>query len=181
MKTRTSARLLFGLILASALAIAGCQEGPGGIPKAEAVAVLIPLSGSQVQGVIAFAKVSEGVRVRGTFSNLSPGLHGFHIHEYGDCRTEDGASAGGHFNPRDQIHGGPDAEQRHVGDLGNIQADEKGNGRVDFIATALSLEGDESIIGRSVVVHERQDDFRTQPDGDTGTRLACGVIGIAQK
>jgi superoxide dismutase, Cu-Zn family len=181
MMAKASTRVVFALIFTMGLALTGCQPGVEGIPQAEAVAVLIPLSGSQVQGVVSFAKVSEGVRVRGNISNLSPGLHGFHIHEFGDCRTSDGASAGGHFNPRDQIHGAPDAAQHHVGDLGNIRADEKGNARVDFVAAALSLEGDESIIGRSVMVHERQDDFRTQPDGDTGMRLACGVIGIAKR
>ena len=176
-----STRLTLGLLLVAILALAGCQKGPEGMPRADAVAVLAPLEGSEVRGVVAFAKGSEGVRVTATFSNLSPGLHGFHIHEFGDCRTSDGASAGGHFNPRNQIHGGPDSEQHHVGDLGNILVDEQGNARVDFSLNTLSLSGDESIIGRSVMVTERQDDFRTQPAGDSGARLACGTIGLAHK
>lgn len=174
-------RMIPVLLLVTGLAVAGCQESPQGMPKADAVAVMLPLGESGVQGVVAFAKGSEGVRVTATFSNLAPGLHGFHIHEYGDCRTSDGASAGGHFNPNNQIHGGPDSEQRHVGDLGNVQADEKGIARVDFSLKTLSLSGDEGIIGRSVVLTEHQDDFRTQPTGNAGARLACGVIGFAHR
>ncbi len=177
----SSTRYIIALCLAAGLALAGCQQGPEGMPKADAVAVLSPLGDSPVRGAAAFAKVPEGVRVTATLSNLAPGLHGIHIHEFGDCRTLDGASAGGHFNPRNQIHGGPDSEQRHAGDLGNVLADEKGNARMDIVVDTISLSGDESIIGRSVVISAGQDDFRTQPSGNTGARLACGVIGYAQK
>ena len=147
---------------------------------AKAIAVLHPTKGNEVEGTVTFTKVDKGIRIVADIKNLKPGSHGFHVHEYGDCSAEDGTSAGGHFNPHNMSHGGPDADQRHVGDLGNIVADESGQAKLDIIDSHLSFEGPASIIGRAVIVHAQADDLKTQPTGAAGGRVACGVIGIAK-
>ncbi len=145
-----------------------------------AIAVLAPTVDHEVRGVVRFAKVSGGVRVTGLISNLKPGKHGFHIHQYGDTTAPDGTSAGGHFNPTHQPHGAPDATARHVGDLGNVTADADGNARINVVDSTIALEGPNSIIGRGVVVHEDPDDLTSQPTGNAGARVATGVIGVAK-
>jgi len=147
---------------------------------AKAVAVLNPTKGSSVSGLVTFEITKNGVRVVANISGLSPGKHGFHIHEYGDCSTDNGTSAGGHFNPGGMPHSGPMEEKRHVGDLGNINADNQGNARLDYVDKNLAFSGPNSIIGRGVIVHEKEDDLKSQPTGDAGGRLACGAIGVAR-
>jgi Cu-Zn family superoxide dismutase len=111
-------------------------------------------------------------------SGLTPGLHGFHVHEKGNCTAPDGSSAGPHFNPHNSVHGGPDAPQRHGGDLGNLKADASGTAVYRAEIRGISLgAGDDSVIGRAVIVHANPDDFQTQPAGNAGARLACGLIG----
>lgn len=148
----------------------------------ELVAILNPTLTNEAYGIVRFFDTEEGVRVVAEIHELAPNsTHGFHIHEFGDCTELDGTSAGGHFNPQDQPHGGPDSEERHVGDLGNITVDENGYGEVDYIDTMLSFEGANNIIGRGVIVHADEDDLESQPTGDAGARLSCGVIGIANQ
>lgn len=145
-----------------------------------AVAVLHPTKGNSVAGIVRFEAVSEGIRVVADLTGLTPGKHGFHIHEYGDCSAEDGSSAGGHFNPEKMPHSSPSSKERHVGDLGNIEADKDGKAHLDYVDTMISFSGKDSIIGRGVVVHEKEDDLKTQPTGAAGARVACGVVGIAK-
>ena len=140
---------------------------------------LEPKSGSKVTGTVTFTKVGDDVEVTGDVENLTPGKHGFHIHDKGDCSAADASSAGGHFNPTHQHHGGPDAGTRHAGDLGNIEADSSGKAHIQWKGK-LSLSGTDSIIGKSVVVHEKADDFKTDPSGNSGARIACGVIGAVK-
>ncbi|MFG0333113.1 MAG: superoxide dismutase family protein [Maioricimonas sp. JB049] len=146
------------------------------VPK-EAVAVLVPMRGEEVWGTIVLKQEADGVRVTGNVHNLEPGKHGFHIHEFGDLRDPSGLSAGGHYDPDGHKHGGPDDEERHAGDLGNITADAKGNSKVDILARDLKLH---FVIGRSIVVHAKADDLKSQPSGDAGPRVAIGVIGFAE-
>ncbi|HEY8551165.1 MAG TPA: superoxide dismutase family protein [Vicinamibacterales bacterium] len=141
-----------------------------------AVAKLSPTANNTARGEVTFTQEGEGVRVSGSFSGLTFGEHGFHVHEKGDCSAPDASSAGGHFNPTSQQHGAREADQRHVGDLGNLKVDPYGLARVDFVDKHLSLSGPNSIVGKAVIVHEKADDFKTQPTGDAGGRLACGVI-----
>lgn len=148
---------------------------------AKAIALLYPTKGSQVHGAVTFEVVEKGVRVVAYLEGLAPGKHGFHIHEFGDCSSLDGTAAGGHFNPMAMPHSMPMNEKRHVGDLGNIEADKDGNAHLDYVDSLLMLHGDTSIVGRAVIVHEKEDDFKTQPTGNAGGRLACGVIGVAKK
>lgn len=148
----------------------------------ELVSILHPTVGNDVNGVVRFFETDEGIRVVAEVYDLAPNsTHGFHIHEYGDCSALDGTTAGGHFNPFDAEHGGPDSEERHVGDLGNITVDQNGFAQLDITDSMISFDGPASIIGRGIIVHEGEDDFETQPTGAAGSRLSCGVIGIAQQ
>jgi len=144
----------------------------------KAVANLQPSSGSQVKGVVTFTKMGDDVQVVADVENLKPGKHGFHIHEKGDCSAADAASAGAHFNPTQKHHGGPMNLDHHTGDLGNIEANASGKAHLDWKGK-LSFTGKDSIIGRSVVVHEKEDDLKTDPSGNSGARLACGAINAA--
>ena len=145
----------------------------------KAVANLQPSSGSQVKGTVTFTKMGDDVQVVADVENLKPGKHGFHIHEKGDCSAPDASSAGAHFNPTHQHHGGPDSVARHAGDFGNITADASGKGHLDWKGK-LKFSGAESIIGKSVIVHEKEDDLKTDPSGNSGTRIACAVIEAAK-
>jgi superoxide dismutase, Cu-Zn family len=144
--------------------------------QVDANCMLSPTEGNSAEGIVTFTKVKGGLRVIVEMKNLSPGKHGIHIHEFGDCSALDASSAGGHFNPDKEPHAGPIDEMRHEGDLGNIVADENGNAHLDFVDTKLSLKGKYSIIGKSIIVHKGEDDLKTQPSGNSGPRIACGVI-----
>jgi Cu-Zn family superoxide dismutase len=147
----------------------------------KAIAVLHPTEGNKVSGTVTFIEVADGVQVHAEITGLTSGKHGFHIHEFGDCSAADASSAGSHFNPTKQPHAGPDVDARHVGDMGNVEADASGAAKVEYLDHQLSLANDErSIIGRSVVVHAKADDLKSQPAGDSGARVACGVIGRAK-
>jgi Cu-Zn family superoxide dismutase len=147
----------------------------------KAVAVLHPTAGNNLSGTVTFTQVADGVQVRAEVTGLTPGNHGFHVHEFGDCSAADASSAGGHFNPTHKPHAGPDAPERHEGDMGNIQADATGKAKLEYVDHQISLTNDErSVIGRSVVVHAKADDLKSQPSGDSGARVACGVIGWAK-
>jgi superoxide dismutase, Cu-Zn family len=147
----------------------------------KAIAVLHPTAGNKVSGTVTFTQVADGVQVRAEISGLTPGTHGFHVHEFGDCSAPDAMSAGAHFNPTNKPHAGPDAAERHVGDMGNVQADASGNAKLDYVDHDISLGKDsKSVIGRSVIVHAQRDDLKSQPAGDAGARVACGVIGVAK-
>ena len=145
----------------------------------QAVAVLHPTKGNDVSGVVYFEKVANGIKITATVKGLSIGKHGFHIHTYGDCRADDATSAGGHFNPHNKKHGAPSDKERHVGDLGNIIAPKEGAATYERLDKTISFSGPNNIIGRAVIVHSGEDDFTSQPTGAAGSRVACGVIGIA--
>ncbi len=170
------------------LALAGCggsasQQADSGENSAAAPAVrtatatLRSTSGSDVTGTVTFTEEEGGVRVFAMISGLKPGAHGFHIHENGDCSAPDGSSAGGHFNPDGAPHGGPDSPEHHAGDLGNIEADPGGVGHYEQVIPGITLDdGPNSVVGRAIVVHEGADDLTSQPSGNSGPRVACGVI-----
>lgn len=142
----------------------------------EAAAVLTPTEGHDARGIILLRQHDDYVRIVGKVKGLSPGKHGFHIHEYGDLRAADGTSAGGHYNPDGHEHGAPDADSHHAGDLGNIVANEDGLAVIEMETNAFKLH---FVIGRSIVVHAGADDLTSQPSGDAGARAALGVIGFA--
>ena len=149
-------------------------------PAAKATVKLEPTAKQTARGEVTFTAEAGGVHVVGSFSGLVFGEHGFHVHEKGDCSAPDGTSAGGHFNPATKPHAAREAADRHAGDLGNLKADPYGLARVDFVDATLSLSGPNSIVGKAVIVHEKADDFKTQPTGNAGARFACGVIEAAK-
>jgi superoxide dismutase, Cu-Zn family len=149
-------------------------------PRIRAICVLHPTPGNTARGVVTFAEVDGGTRIEAEITGLTPGKHGFHIHDFGDCSAADAASAGGHYNPDSHPHGGPGSAIRHPGDLGNLEADASGNARLVLVEPHPKLRGAHSVIGRAVIVHAKVDDLVTQPTGNAGARVACGVIGIAK-
>lgn len=159
--------------------LAAATVGAAG-PVTKAVAVLSPAQGSGVSGKVVFTKVEGGVKVSVSVTGLKEGPHGFHVHEFGDCSAPDATSAGGHFNPGGEPHGGPKDAQRHTGDLGNLEANKDGVAAAEYVDARASFEGVNSVLGRGVIVHEKADDLKTQPTGAAGGRVACGVVGVAK-
>jgi Cu-Zn family superoxide dismutase len=144
-----------------------------------AVAMLAGLKDSTVRGELRLVATAAGVNLSGEISGLTPGTeHGFHIHEHGDCSAPDGASAGAHLNPANAAHGGPDATPRHLGDLPNVKSNEEGRAEVNTTIAGATLRdgGANNLVGKSFIVHARRDDYKTQPSGDSGDRIACGLI-----
>ena len=168
--------------LASLLSIpvlfAACAGMDASGPKASAT--LEPRSGSQVSGTVSFQAVGQKVRVEASVAGLTPGEHGFHVHEVGDCSAADATSAKGHFNPGGKVHGHHGGAERHAGDMPNLVADASGKAKLSAELDMLSLtEGPSGILKRSVVIHADPDDYKSQPAGNSGKRVACGVIRAA--
>lgn len=169
----------YRLLIASCAALgtlSGCATGGGG--HSGVSVTLEAKSGSSVSGSMHFSEHHGMVRMRGTVRGLEANSeHGFHVHEKGDCSAADAASAGGHFNPGNTAHGAASAALHHAGDLPSLKADAQGVASIDVTVSGVTLgEGPTSIKGRSLVVHGKPDDFTTQPSGNAGPRVACGVI-----
>jgi len=174
---------MIGLAFLFLAALTSHAQTPAEKPSAplKAIAVLHPTAGNKVSGTVTFIEVADGVQVHAELAGLTAGDHGFHVHEFGDCSAPDADSAGAHFNPTNKPHAGPDAPERHVGDMGNVEADASGKAKLEYVDHQISLTNDQqSVIGRSVVVHIKRDDLKSQPTGDSGARVACGVIGRAK-
>lgn len=152
---------------------------PGAVRRA--VAELHAASGSQVSGTVTFTQEGARVVVVADVQGLPPNSsHGFHIHERGDCSAPDASSAGGHFNPDNHPHGGPSSPMRHAGDLGNLEANANGRAYKRMVVDNISLgTGPNSVLNRGVIVHEKLDDYTSQPSGNAGVRVACGQIVAA--
>ena len=178
MKTNAIHRINFGLLAAVAVALIGASASAQEPTKA--VAVLHPTKGNNVEGTVTFTKSGAEMKIVADVTGLTPGKHGFHIHEFGDCSSPDGKAAGGHFNPTNNPHAGHDAAQRHEGDMGNLEADASGKAHLELTDNVMTMSGEKSIIGRGVIVHEKEDDLHSQPVGNAGGRVACGVVGIAK-
>ncbi|WP_423198220.1 MULTISPECIES: superoxide dismutase family protein [unclassified Cupriavidus] len=186
-------RVLFGLAMGAAAAVvAGCGNmgGTGSTPPSassslgasKATAALMPKSGTNTAGRVNFdQQTGGGTLVTVQVSGLAPGsVHGFHVHEKGDCSAPDAMSAGGHFNPTGKQHGQMTMGEHHAGDMNNLTADASGNVRVQFVMADVTVTpGPASVVGRAVVVHKDPDDYRTQPTGNSGGRIACGVISAS--
>lgn len=192
MRTMPNATLLAAC---ATLALAGCASTPP--PTAEpppasvapatssivaAVANLSAASGSLVSGRLTLRPMGDGIHVNGEIGGLPPNSsHGFHIHEKGDCSAADASSAGGHFNPAGAPHGRITQPQHHAGDADNIVADAEGVATVDahFSGVVLGGGGANDAVGKAVIVHAAPDDYTSQPSGNAGARVACGVIEAA--
>ena len=164
------------LILAAGM-LAGCgMMGIGGGPSA--TANLQPTKGNKTAGTIKFTQSGDKVRIAGEVSGLRPNReHGFHIHEAGDCSSGDGMSTKGHYNPQKKPHGHFGSSDRHAGDMPALKADAKGVAKIDTTLDIITVSpGPTTIIGKGLIVHAQPDDYKTQPTGNAGARLACAVI-----
>ena len=162
--------------VAVAFLLAACQSVPS--EPLRATAQLTPTQGNKTFGEATFEEIDGKVRVVVFVQGLKPGQeHGLHIHEVGDCSSGDGMSAKGHFNPFGKPHAGHASAERHAGDLPSLKANKAGRGNVKIDLDTLTVApGPASVIGRGLIVHADPDDFKTQPTGNAGARLACGVI-----
>jgi Cu-Zn family superoxide dismutase len=169
-----------GLALCAACTSPSSSSTPG--TRADrAVCVLRGTEGhGGISGTVTFTRAGDGVLVEAEVRGLAPGMHGFHVHEWGTLDCGDGTCTGGHFNPHGKDHGKPESGVRHVGDLGNLVAGDDGVARYSRRDALVSLDTGSvnSILGRALIVHEKPDDFG-QPTGNAGGRIAYGVIGIA--
>ena len=158
------------------------DNAPAKSTASRATVVLAPASGSLVSGTLTLVPMGDGVHMSGEVGGLKPGdTRGFHIHEKGDCSAADASTAGGHFNPAAQAHGRSGHGAHHAGDTDNIVADAKGVARIDAHVSGVTLGGGAAndIAGRAVIVHAAADDYTTQPTGNAGARVTCGVIKVA--
>jgi Cu-Zn family superoxide dismutase len=171
-------RAALPIAAASVLLMAGCAQTPAAGTGPAAVAELKPTAGNAVAGTVRFEQSGSKVLVSAVITGLKPnGEHGFHVHEKGDCSAPDAMSAGGHFNPGGKPHGHHGKAERHAGDMPNLRADASGATRVMWETDLLTVgSGAASVIGRSVVIHRDPDDYVSQPAGNSGPRVACGVI-----
>jgi Cu-Zn family superoxide dismutase len=162
------------LIPLAALLCAACATPSG--PSASAQ--LVPTTGNTASGTVRFVQVGNKVVASGEIRGLKPNaVHGFHVHEKGDCSSGDGMSTGGHFNPTASAHGNHDMGEHHGGDLPVLKADATGKAVVSFESTTMSVGGGATdVTGRGLIVHRDPDDYKTQPTGNSGPRIACAVI-----
>jgi superoxide dismutase, Cu-Zn family len=166
--TRFTASPLLGGLFAFCVATAATAQ--------MTTATLSPTAGNSAAGTVVFTQKGDKVTVTAKVSGLAPGGHGFHIHEKGDCSAPDGSSAGGHFNPTGKPHGAPGPDH-HAGDMPMLQVDASGNATLTADLEGVSIGGGATdIVGKSVVVHKDADDYKSQPAGNSGARIACGVI-----
>lgn len=166
------------LLITSAIIFGACAHtasGPIGTANMQAT------SGSTVSGTVRLEQLGDSaVRVTVDLAGVPPGIHGFHIHENGDCGNN-GNAAGSHYNPTSMPHGSPDASAKHAGDWGNVTADASGRIRTEFTTRSVTLtDGTTSAAGRALILHANPDDLATQPTGNAGGRIACGVVSLQQ-
>jgi Cu-Zn family superoxide dismutase len=161
----------------TAIVVAMLIASSGAAAQNKVAATLAPSAGNNVAGNVVFVQEGRKLFVIAEVTGLKPGAHGFHVHEKGDCSAPDFSSAGGHFNPGSQPHGDPTAGAHHAGDMPVLVADASGKATARAELRTMSIDGSANdIVGKAVVVHADPDDFRTQPAGNSGARIACGVI-----
>jgi Cu-Zn family superoxide dismutase len=172
------AKLIFICACAVMLPACATHNGPTVYEDPSAMAVLSSTQNNSVHGVVTFVRSGGVALVNVNMTGFKPNsVHGIHIHESGDCTARDASSAGSHFNPTSSEHGGPNRASRHSGDLGNIAADSNGNIYSSFEVGEIAFgTGQDSIIGRGLIVHADRDDLKSQPAGNAGARVACGLI-----
>jgi Cu-Zn family superoxide dismutase len=172
-------RPLTAMTCAIALAATGCSSIKTKLQPKGAAAVMTPTDGNSAAGTLSVTSVPDGVRFQGRLTGLPPGsTHGFHIHEHGDCSAPDASTAGGHFNPTQSEHGDPTGMTHHAGDIANQIADAQGAIDVDVTVHGVSFDTgvSDDVLGRAIILHRDADDYTSQPAGNSGPRIACGVI-----
>ena len=185
-KSFVAFRITIFLLICGLIALIGCEKAQDTLtiptPSKQAIAIINPTSGNTVTGMAVFTLTGETVMLSIEIKNASPGVHAVHIHENGDCSSPDGTSAGGHWNPTDVAHGKWGEGEFHLGDIGNITVGDDGTGTIE-LSTDLWEIGTGSIIdvvGKGIIVHAGADDFVSQPSGNAGARIGCGVIELGQ-
>jgi len=169
------ATLALLLACASSKTSSPAAAPPPSAPRASAK--IEAKSGSTLTGTAVFTQNGDTVHVVVDVANAPEGVHAVHLHEKGDCSAPDAMSAGGHFNPMKTEHGSPDAPAHHAGDFGNMTVGGDGHGHLELDATMLTVNpGDHSVAGHAIVVHAKEDDMHTQPTGNAGGRIGCGVV-----
>jgi len=185
MKKQTTATMFVCLgvaLLCATVCVAGngpAEAQAGGTASTSAIAVINPASSSTCHGTVKFVQDGSNVKVSADLEGLPAGVHGIHIHEFGDCSAPDATSAGSHYDAAGTMHHGrPDDMTKHSGDLGNLTADADGKAHYEITVSGISISGGSApILGRGVIVHAKPDDFG-QPVGNAGGRIGCGVIGV---
>jgi Cu-Zn family superoxide dismutase len=176
MKRRTMAGTAAAVAVTAAVLAGGCStfepQGPRAVAKLEAA------KGNPLWGSVSFVETGGAVLVRADVRGLPKGGEfGFHVHEKGDCSAPDFTSAGGHFNPVAKPHAHHGQPERHAGDLLNLRADMEGNATYAFESKLLTVRpGPTSVVGKAIVIHANPDDYKSQPAGNSGPRIACGLI-----
>jgi Cu-Zn family superoxide dismutase len=166
--------IMLSLALTALFLAGACASGSHPM----AMAMLTPISGSHAQGTVHFEEMnSDTVDVSADITGLEPGsVHGFHVHDKGDC-SDNGNAAGGHFNPTAMPHGAPEMQSHHAGDFGNVTADDKGEVHLHMTTHSVTVTaGPNSVGGHALIIHANPDDLTTQPSGNAGPRIACGVV-----
>lgn len=168
------------LLMALTLFFCGCATSDSSTPIT-ATATLEPRSDSEARGTVRFEEGNDGsVTVHVDITNAFPGPHGFHVHAKGDCSAPDATSAGDHFDAAGNPHGAPNASSHHSGDFGNLIAGTNGEIKTRFTTRSITVSpGETSVVGRAVILHGKQDDLTTQPSGNAGPRISCGVVNLA--
>jgi len=190
MKTFAVVGILVGVCIAVILAVVLTSVGaaPASEPQSAGTVtkaiVFFNVGDRGVNGSLTLTQEGGIVTIKGKLTGLHPkGLHGFHVHESGNIGNGC-TSTKSHFNPSKVDHGAPSDSVRHVGDLGNVEANEKGEVTVEITDTLISLSGEKSVLGRAFVVHEKEDDLGktahqdSKKTGNAGGRLGCGIIGV---
>ncbi|WPU63525.1 superoxide dismutase family protein [Peredibacter starrii] len=167
----TNIRLL--LISALVINVAIAAKAPQNIAEAD----LTSATKKDLKAEVIFQTVPEGLKITADATGLTPNsTHGFHVHKVGKCEGPDYKSAGDHFNPTNMQHGSPKSEKSHMGDMGNLVANAKGEAHMEMILKKDEAKDLKEFAGKSVVIHAKADDFKSQPAGDSGARIACGLI-----
>ena len=191
MKTRLlsiSAKSAFFLLISISIIAMGCervrqQAGVlSTVPAKQATAMIDALGDSGVTGVAVFTQNGDQITFMAEIQGAMPGLHAIHIHANGDCSAPDGKSAGGHWNPTDVAHGKWGVGEFHLGDIGNIAVGEDGIGRITLTTDLweIGTGSDIDVVGKGIIVHADADDFTSQPSGNAGARIGCGVIVLVE-
>ena len=178
----------FFLLVSISILLMGCERAhqQAGVlpiaPAKQANAMISSLNDSGVTGMAVFTQNGDQITLTAEIQGASPGLHAIHIHAYGDCSAPDGTSAGGHWNPTDVAHGKWGEGEFHLGDIGNITVGEDGTGRITLTTDLweIGTGSDIDVVGKSIIVHADADDFVSQPSGNAGARIGCGVIVLAE-
>lgn len=169
---------VFVLLGAGSLALAKGKKAKPEAAKAVIEAPVEAKSGSKVTGKATFTEKGKEITVKVAVEGAPPGEHAVHIHEKGDCSSPDAKSAGGHWNPGSDQHGAWAAEHHHLGDIGNMKVGADGKGEVELTTDKWTVGTGQpnDVVGKSIVVHEKVDDFTTQPTGNAGGRIGCAVL-----